>query len=448
MNPNQQYDTELKLGQNRGKPRIWIEGRALANAGFLPGHKFSATFAPNHITLTRIVTGDPLPTDRTVSGKTKESGPHPIIDMNTAELDKWLPGIARIAVRMEYGRITITPARTILQAAARVATALAVGLFVGGGLLTQAAKAAGFTTVAANEVCESYVEIHDANHGGDMMHSSIEQARFEDIVPRHGRIGLLHAGIPCEPYSVIRRNAGDNVKVDKKLPPEAHELGDMTYWTLRAIELVNPYDVVIEQVPAYLESGSGHVLQHVLRRMGYLVEARVFNASEYGSVTKRRRAVVVATMRESINWPAIETAQAAPLASILHAPDDVRCEWFTRETESKQWLFDHWEKQTEKGNGFASNLIHYTDAHVGTIKKRYFAGQGDNPVVVHPTDVTKYRWLTLDEVKAIMGLPEGYDLGETKTNAGEVLGQGVEVGLFTRIIQSVTRSVNLQQNAA
>ena len=38
-----------------------------------------------------------------------------------------------------------------------------------------------------------------------------------------------------------------------------------------------------------------------------------------------------------------------------------------------------------------------------------------------------------------MGLPDDYVLGDTLTNAGEVLGQGVQVDTFTQIIRSVTR---------
>lgn len=127
------------------------------------------------------------------------------------------------------------------------------------------------------------------------------------------------------------------------------------------------------------------------------------------------------------------------MADVLQPADDPSLEWFTPETESKQWLFDHWEKQTEKGNGFASQLIRYSDARVGTIKKRYFAGQGDNQVVVHPSLPDTYRWLTICEVKRIMGLPDSYNLGDTKTTAGEIMGQGVEVGAVTRIIKSVTQ---------
>ena len=92
-----------------------------------------------------------------------------------------------------------------------------------------------------------------------------------------------------------------------------------------------------------------------------------------------------------------------------------------------------------KGNGFQPLQLTAEDTTCPTIKKRYFAGQGDNVVVRHPRLPDHHRWLTLPEVRRLMGLPEDYSLGDTLTNAGEVLGQGVQVDTFTQIIRSVTR---------
>jgi DNA (cytosine-5)-methyltransferase 1 len=428
-----QHDTTLKLGANRGNPRVWIEGNHLLRAGFTPQSKFRATFQPGSIVLELAEDGD-----RTVSGRSRDGKELPIIDINAAQIGEVM-GVdtSRIAVKIRHHRIDITPSRIAGRIAARVLTAVAVGAFVGGGLLSEAARAAGFETVAANEISESFAEVHERNHGGHTLNSCISEVDFEAIAKQHGPIGLFHCGIPCEPFSVIRRNAGNNVKVDKALAPEAHELGDMTFWALRSVDILNPHTVLIEETPKWLESGAGWIARHALERMGYTVDARIIDASELGAITSRKRAYMVATTYPQVRWPEPSKSERR-MIDVLLDPDDERCEWFTRETPSKRWLFDHWEKQTEKGNGFASQLIHYEDERVGTIKKCYFAGQGDNQVVVHPADPERYRWLTICEVKRIMGLPDSYDLGDTKTAAGEIMGQGVEVGAVTQIIKSIT----------
>jgi len=105
-------------------------------------------------------------------------------------------------------------------------------------------------------------------------------------------------------------------------------------------------------------------------------------------------------------------------------------------------LFEHWDNQKAKGNNFNSQIITEDSTQIQAIKKRYFAQQGDNPVVKHPSKPDTYRWLTLSEVKIIMGLDESYDLGETKTVAGEALGQGVLINVFKKIFDSLKEIKN------
>jgi len=66
--------------------------------------------------------------------------------------------------------------------------------------------------------------------------------------------------------------------------------------------------------------------------------------------------------------------------------------------------------------------------------------QGDGVVVKHPTRAECWRWLTVNEIKKIHGVPPSYYLGEekSKTGAGEILGQGVIVSFFQKIISAAS----------
>jgi DNA (cytosine-5)-methyltransferase 1 len=446
-------EANLKVGESRGKRRVWIEGSALLRGGYSPGTRFNVNRSGN--TLTLVV--DDAGTNK-VSGRRRGDADLPIIDLNNQELNDLFAGYDRMVVKYYQSKIVITPTRTALQKAKRALVAASVGMFVGGGLLSQSAEAAGFPLAAAVEVNADFAEVHQANHPCLLSVCGIQDADLSTIAAQVGPVGLYHAGVPCEPYSVSRRNDGTNTKVDKALPPEAHELGDMSYWNLRAIEIFNPHTVLMEEVPQYLDSASWYVTQHVLRRLGYTVDARVLNSADYGGVTARKRAVIVGTTFDSVDWPEPVPATRR-LRDILTAPSDIACEWFTRTTASKSWLFDHWTKQQARGNGLYSAIVDYGDLTVGTIKKRYLAGQGDNQVVLHPADreklkadpkdpTVRYRWLTVNEIKRLMDLPDSYYLGETKTTAGEILGQGVHVGMFTAVIRAVTRQFAVQEKAA
>lgn len=116
----------------------------------------------------------------------------------------------------------------------------------------------------------------------------------------------------------------------------------------------------------------------------------------------------------------------------MDPPSEVEDQYFT--AEEKRWLVNHWNEQTRKGNGFAPPQLTSGSTKVPTIKLRYFSGQGDGVVVKHPTRPNCWRWLTIPEVKKLHSIPASYDLGESKIRAGEILGQGVIVSFFHRII--------------
>jgi site-specific DNA-cytosine methylase len=142
--------------------------------------------------------------------------------------------------------------------------------------------------------------------------------------------------------------------------------------------------------------------------------------------------VLVATTGLQVNWPEPVASEPRRLGEVLEDPRSQ--DWWDRTT--KPWPFNHWEAQTAKGNGFAPPILTADTVRVPTIKKRYFAGQGDNPVVGHPERSGVCRWLTLNEVQRLHGIPETYDLSGPKTVAGEVVGQGVLVNLFRSIIET------------
>lgn len=420
--------TVLALGEHRGNPRIYLEGRWLIAAGFVPGGCFTVAYERHRIVL------ELAPAGRIISSKRANA----VIDLNGSEIREAFEAnvICRVMVRGEIGKIIITPSQLALRQSQRVRSSTAVSLFSGGGLLSQAARLAGFQTVAAIEIDGGYADIFQANHGGRMYHCSVEEVPWDELAGL-GPIGLLEMGIPCEPYSQIRRlDRGGQTKRQRELPPEAHEFGDMVYWGLKAADLLNPHTIVVEEVPAFLRSGAGYILRHALARLGYTVDARVINAIEYGALTARTRAVVVATALDEVTWPEPRSASGCVGNLLENVPDDSPL-WFNRET--KPWLYAHWERQTAKGNGFQPPQLKPEDVYCPTIKKRYFAGQGDNVVVCHPSRSECHRWLTLGEVRRLMGLPDSYILGDAVTTAGEVLGQGVQVEVFAQIIRSVTR---------
>jgi DNA (cytosine-5)-methyltransferase 1 len=415
----------LTVGENKGTPRIWIEGKFLQTAGFESGRKVKTTYGRNEIVITLHNAGD-----HTVSSGRK-AGRYPILDYQNRDIRAVLKNSKRVEVTTAYGRIVITPAYTELKRRARKEDGTLGSVFSGGGLLDEAARQAGYQSSFAVEINPDYADIWQGNHSGHMLCGCVSQLNLKTLP----QVDLLAMGVPCEPFSQKRRQQG-NLRREGTGPAD-HELADMSFWGLLLVDQCNPSTVILENVPAYVESEIGLLCMSVLRRMGYNVEHRIISGLEYGALTTRKRAVIVAK-DGPIHWPNLNPARHT-LRDVLLPPNHPDCEWFHQSDPDKKWLFEHWARQSLKGNGFASQQLTPETVSVQTISKRYFAGQGDAPIVrdTRPGREGWFRWLTLGEVKAIMGLPADYDLGQAKTLAGEVLGQGVLVNVFWQIIEAV-----------
>src|SRR5215216_3529245 len=420
------------IGRHKDAPRVWLEGRYLLDAGFEPTNRIEVEFKKEQVII-RLAKNGP----RVVSSK--RQGQIPVLDLNSTALTEAFGPISTLQVYIAVGEITLTPSHTDILRAHRCRNGKEGSIFSGGGLLTEAARLAGYQPAFAIEVDPQYANIYEKNHGVRMFNLSVEDAPLDQLP----RVELLTLGPPCEPYSTARtKDKITGAKRDRSLPPEAHSLSDLTIWAAHIIRKLNPATVVIEQAPGYLTSGAGYMIQHFLKRAGYTVEARVLDPRDYGELTGRRRTVIVAHSGSHFQWPQ-PSRPTKTFADIRDDESKLQDQYFTPET--KPWLINHWNTQIAKGNGFASAQISDDSTSIPCISKRYMAGQGTGAVVKNRTTENCWRWLTLDEIRNLHRIPDSYRLSNTsKTLSGEIIGQGVIVSLFKRIIEA-TRSLGTVQ---
>lgn len=108
---------------------------------------------------------------------------------------------------------------------------------------------------------------------------------------------LVCAGVPCPPFSIASKQLGESD--ERNLFPDA----------LRIVSEVQPRAVLFENVPGLAKPVFRDVLGRILGRLtelGYVPEARVLNASDYGTPQLRPR-LVIAAMRPGVfahfRWP-------------------------------------------------------------------------------------------------------------------------------------------------
>ena len=153
---------------------------------------------------------------------------------------------------------------------------------------------AGFSHSALIEIEADYARTLTLNRpnwdvrAADM--NSFDGRPFRDM-------DLFAAGLPCPPFSMAGKQLGEND--ERNLFPAA----------IRLIDEIRPRAVMIENVRGFLsavfEDYRGQ-LKSQLRKLGYSVDWRLLNASDYGVPQLRPRVVIIAIrndMADAFDWP-------------------------------------------------------------------------------------------------------------------------------------------------
>lgn len=99
-----------RIGQNRGRPRLWLDGQWLAAAGFAPGDRYQISTDWNRAVIARVADGQNPPGVRRVSGR---PGGKPIIDIAGRAVENMfaaVPAAVEIAYRPGAGILFIQAA--------------------------------------------------------------------------------------------------------------------------------------------------------------------------------------------------------------------------------------------------------------------------------------------------------------------------------------------------
>ncbi|MDZ4721408.1 MAG: DNA cytosine methyltransferase [Roseiflexaceae bacterium] len=171
-----------------------------------------------------------------------------------------------------------------------------IDMFCGAGGMSHGFEQAGFSVIAGLDFDPDSVATFRANHPNskalqaDLSKLSPEQLGKQlDINP--GELDCLAGGPPCQGFSKNRAfRHVDGIFVDD---PRNH-----LYWHFfDYVKYLQPKIVLMENVPEILIKANGYFRDAVFERfhsLGYIAEARIINAAEYGVPQSRRRAFFLA----------------------------------------------------------------------------------------------------------------------------------------------------------
>lgn len=329
-----------------------------------------------------------------------------------------------------------------------------VSLFSGCGGLDKGFELAGYERVWANDFDKDAQAIFKLNLG-DIDPRDIREVP-EDEIPE---CDILTAGFPCQPFS----NAGNRKGVyDSR--------GTLYLECLRIIESKHPKVVLFENVKGLLSSKHQNgkrlieVIQDDLEKLGYIVNYKVVNASDYGVPQNRERMILVAITKElgkKFEYPEIQTDKSKlSLRNILDIPSDVanQVAWELSPQamgmvqlipEGGSWKSIPYDKLAPRFQRIADDPKRYhapnfyrrwnRDEICGTITA---SAQPENCGIVHPTENRRF---TIREIARIQTFPDDYifvdDSKKNITAMYKVIGNAVPVHLAEVIAKAIMEQV-------
>ena len=124
-------------------------------------------------------------------------------------------------------------------------------------------------------------------------------------------VDLMAGGLPCPPFSVAGKQLGD--LDERNLFPAA----------IRLIDEIKPKAVMIENVRGFLSPVFEEYRLHLkaeFKKLGYVVDWRLLNASDFGVPQLRPRVVIVALKREytdGFEWPEVLPQNPPTVGEVL-----------------------------------------------------------------------------------------------------------------------------------
>lgn len=304
-------------------------------------------------------------------------------------------------------------------------------LCCGAGILSLGFMHAGFKLLGGIDIDQSAIETVSANlSSGEWERMSIERlAKDLQNGSSHPILhaGILLAGLPCQGFSIAgKRDPGD-------------ERNNLYRHLVRIAERVRPKVIVFENVRGLQAARNKNIyvsLLRGLRRLGYDVDVRVYDAVSFGTPQRRSRVFVVAangiearSVFESVRFAgAIQTVKEALKG--LPSNREVKA---VNHTFMNHGLRVQQKIRRLKGSGVISYRLLSQDEPATTIIS------GHNALPVHPK---RARAISIREAARLQGIPDSYVFSGARTKQTLHVANAVPFPMALAIARAVKKRLH------
>ena len=294
---------------------------------------------------------------------------------------------------------------------------------------------AGFFHVALVEYEQSYCNTLKLNRPNwNVICADVKNFSVE---PYRDKIDLFAGGVPCPPFSVAGRQLGSADERD--LFPEA----------LRLIEEINPRAVMLENVRGFLDPSFSDYRDFILNKideLGYNVQIKLLNASDYGVPQLRPRVVIVGIRKDIKGVFSYPTATPELTKNVGETLVDLMRE--------NGWArADEWAKQAST---IAPTIVGGSKKHGGPdlgpvrARKAWAALGVDGLGIANEAPQKSFEGmprLTPRMIARIQGFPDSWDFGNKKTAACRMIGNAFPPPVAQAVGEEIKRVLEKNEGA-
>ena len=301
-----------------------------------------------------------------------------------------------------------------------------IDLFAGIGGMRLAFEAAGASCIFSSEWDKYAQKTYEANFG-EIPHGDI--TKIEEVeIPK---FDILLAGFPCQPFSSIGKREGFEHKTQ----------GTLFYDVARIINFHKPKAFLLENVSGLLTHVEGRTFTTIvstLVELGYEIEYKILDASDFGVPQKRTRIYIVGFNRKKVR------------PALFHFPPPrskrVGIGKYVEEGRSDLSISEHLQKVYiyKLDDGRPEVITRNSEFPVKTLVASYHKIQRLTGTFV-ADGPTGLRLLSESECKAIMGYPKSFKVPVSRTQMYRQFGNSVAVPVVKVIAKAMVK--HLEQNA-
>lgn len=314
-----------------------------------------------------------------------------------------------------------------------------IDLFAGIGGFRQALEAYGAQCIFSSEIDKYAIETYEANYGNKPS-GDITKIKSEDI-PTHD---ILCAGFPCQPFSISGKQKGFD-----------DERGIHFFEIYRIAKYHQPSILFLENVANLTKHNDSQTIkqmQTMLEEIGYIVNMKILNASDYNVPQNRKRLYFICFNKAKL-----------PIYNFKY-PTPIPCTTFLKDILES-------DSKTESFRIIRDDII-FKDItitecqpkpiRIGTINK---GGQGDRiySPLGHAITLSAegggsgaktgaylingyVRKLSPRECARVQGFPETFIIAEKNNQAYKQFGNSVAVPVLKQIAESI--NIAIQQHTS